>query len=154
MNGFLEKNEQQLFCECIGAIDGYLQPISKPRKKDCDGFRQAYWSGHYMSYGLNVQAVCDSNCCFLYFGVVAPGKCPDQKAFERTKLFKIVSNLLLVGQYIVVGDAVYTLTDQVLCPFVGSQWHQRESTNKDAYNYFLSQLRIRIEMTFGLLIKK
>ena len=98
-----------------------------------------------------VQAVCDNNCWFLYFGVVAPGKCPDQKAFERTKLFKIVSNLLLVGQYIVVGDAAYTLTDQVLCPFVGSQ---RESTNKDAYNYFLSQLRIRIEMTFGLLTNK
>ena len=92
-----------------------------------------------MSYGLNVQAVCNSNCCFLYFGVVAPGKCPDQKAFERTKLFQIVSNLH-PGQYI-VGDAAYTLTDQVLCPFVGSQ---RESTNKDAYNYFLSQLRIRI----------
>ena len=149
MNGFLEKSEQQLFCGCIGSIDGYLQPISKPRKKDCDGFPQAYWSGHYMSYGLNVQAVCDSNCCFLYFGVVAPGKCPDQKAFERTKLFQIVSNLR-PGQYI-VGDAAYTLTDQVLCPFVGSQ---RESTNKDAYNYFLSQLRIRIEMTFGLLTNK
>ena len=43
MNGFLEKSEQQLFRGgCIGAIDGYLQPsISKPRKKDCDGFPQA-----------------------------------------------------------------------------------------------------------------
>ena len=103
-----------------------------------------------MSYGLNVQAVCNSNCCFLDFGVVAPGKCPDQKSFERTKIFQIVSNLC-PGQYI-VGDAAYTLTDQVLCPFVGSQ---RESTNKDAYNYFLSQLRIvRIEMTFGLLTNK
>jgi hypothetical protein len=80
---------------------------------------------------------------------MAPGKFPDQKAFERTKLFQIVSNLRR-GQYI-VGDAAYTLTDQVLCPFFGSQ---RESTNKDAYNYFLSQLCIRIEMTFGLLTNK
>ena len=39
-----------------------------------------------MSYGLNVQAVCDSNYCFLYFGLVAPGKCPDQKSFERKQL--------------------------------------------------------------------
>ena len=97
-----------------------------------------------MSHALNVQAVCISNCCFLYFGVVAPGKCPDQKAFERTKLFQIVSNLR-PGQYI-VGDAAYTLTDQVLCPFCGSQ---RESTKKDAYNYFLSQLNIRIDICFG-----
>jgi hypothetical protein len=42
------------------------------------------WSGHYMSYVLNVQAICDSNCCFPYFGVVAPGKCSNQKTFERT----------------------------------------------------------------------
>ena len=89
INGFLEKSEHQLSCGCIGALDGYLQPIAKPRKNDCDGFPQAYWSEHYMSNGLNVQAVCDSNCYFLYFGVVAPGKCPDQKAFERTKLFRL-----------------------------------------------------------------
>ena len=77
--------------------------------------------------------------------VVAPGKYPDQKAFERTQLFQIVSKLC-PGQY-KVGDADYTLTDQVLCPFVGNQ---RESTNKDVYNFLLSQLFIRIEMTFGL----
>jgi len=41
MNGFLEKSEQQLFRGCIGAIDGYLQTISKLRKKDCDGFPEA-----------------------------------------------------------------------------------------------------------------
>jgi hypothetical protein len=93
MNRFLEKSEQQLFRGCICAIDGFLQTFSKPSKMDCDDFPQAYWSGHYMSYRLNFQAVCNSNCCFLYFGVVAPGKCPDQKAFERTKLFQIVSNL-------------------------------------------------------------
>ena len=32
MNGFLEKSEQQLSRGCIGAIDGYLQPVSKPKK--------------------------------------------------------------------------------------------------------------------------
>ena len=74
---------------------------------DCggDSFPQAYLSGHYMSYGLNVQAVCDSNCCFLvYFGVVAPGKCPYQKAFGRPQLFQIISNLD-PGPYI-GGDVV------------------------------------------------
>ena len=116
MNGFLEKGEEQLFRGCISAINGYIQPIAKPRKKDCDGFPQAYWSGHYLLYGTNVQAICNSNCCFQYFVVVAPGKCPDQKAFERTQLSQIVSKLC-PGQYI-VGDAAYTSTDQGLCPFL------------------------------------
>ena len=128
MNEFLERSEQQLFRGCIGAIDGYLQPISKPRKKDCDGFPQAYWSGYYNVMWIECSSCVRQQLLFpRLFGVVAPGKCPDQKAFERTKLFQIVSNLC-PGQYI-VGDAAYTLTDQVLCLFVESQ---RESTNKDA----------------------
>ena len=39
-----------------------------------------------MTYGLNVQAVCISNCCFLYFDVVAPGKFPDQKGLGDLQL--------------------------------------------------------------------
>ena len=27
------------------------------KQRDCDGFSQAYWSVHYISYALNVQAV-------------------------------------------------------------------------------------------------
>ena len=124
MNGFLGKSEQQLSRGCIGAIeDGYLQPIAKQRKKIVmASLKHSIVLGlKCMSYGLNVQAVCDSNCCFPYFGVVAPGKCPDQKAFERTKVFQIVSNLCPRQYILVVGDAAYTLTDQVLCPLFGSQ---------------------------------
>ena len=89
---------------------------------------------------LDVQAVCDSNwaCFSLYFGVFAPGKCPDQKAFERTQLFQNKSNLPS-GKYI-VGYPAYTLTDQALRPFVGSQ---RKSSKNDAYNYSLSQIHLR-----------
>ena len=53
---------------------------------------------------------------------------------------------LPLGAYI-VGDAAYTLTEKCLTPFSGSQ--QADPT-KDAYILFLSQVRIRIEMAFGL----
>jgi hypothetical protein len=48
-----------------------------------------------MQYGLNVRAFYDSDCRFLYFGVMAAGKFPDQKAFlfERTKLLLTIFNL-------------------------------------------------------------
>ena len=45
----------------------------------------------------------------------------------------------------------FTLSDVMLVPFVGSQ---RDDQTQDAYNFFLSQLRIRIEMAFGLLQTK
>jgi hypothetical protein len=47
----------------------------------------------------------------------------------RLEMTKIYPTLLCCpGQYILVDDAAYTLTDQLLCPFVRGQ---RESTNKD-----------------------
>ena len=57
---------------------------------------------------------------------------------------------LPLGAYI-VGDAAYTLTDKYLTPFTGSQ---RSDPTKDACNFYLSQVRIRIEMAFGLLTTK
>jgi DDE superfamily endonuclease len=52
-----------------------------------------------------------------------------------------------LGSY-VVDDAAYTLSDKCITPFIGSQWL---NPTKDAYNYVLSQVWIRIEMAFGLL---
>ena len=54
---------------------------------------------------------------------------------------------LPLGAYI-VGNSAYTLSDKCLTPFTGSQ---RSDPTKDAYNIFLSQVRIRIEMAFGSL---
>lgn len=36
-----------------------------------------------MTYGINVQ---DNESRFIFFGVVAPEKCSDQVAFERTSI--------------------------------------------------------------------
>ena len=51
----------------------------------------------------------------------------------------------------VVGDNAYTPTEHVLVPFSGSE---KDDPSKDAYNFHLSQLRIRIEMTFGRFVSK
>ena len=70
-------------------------------------------------------------------------------AIERTNLLDVLEGLP-PGVFL-VGDAAYTLQDRVLVPFTGSQ---RDQKHKDAFNFFLSQLRIRIEMAFGLLTNK
>jgi hypothetical protein len=98
---------------------------------------------------IHIQAICDSDCCFTFFGVIAPGKASDQVAFERTSIHEQIMALPM-GKYL-VGDAAYQVSNVVLAPFTGSQ---REDPGKDAFNFFLSQLRIRIEMAFGLLQTK
>jgi DDE superfamily endonuclease len=98
---------------------------------------------------LNIQAVCEVNTCFIFFSVAAPGKSSDQAALEKTSLHSIKFKLPL-GLYI-IGDAAYSVSDQMLVPFTGPNC---QNPNKDAYNYFLSQMQIQIEMSFGILTNK
>ena len=58
---------------------------------------------------------------------------------------------LPIGKYI-VGDNAYICTESLLTPYAGAE--QRNESVKDTYNFYLSQLRIRIEMSFGLLTNK
>jgi hypothetical protein len=46
----------------------------------------------------------------------------------------------------VVADNAYILSEHMLIPFSGLLWHMPEHSS---YNYFLSQLRIRVEQAFG-----
>ena len=73
-SGFTSKSFKGIFNGCVGAIDGFFQETTCPTKKESGGNVTSFFSGHYESYGLNCQAVCDSNLKFIFFGVVAPGK--------------------------------------------------------------------------------
>lgn len=92
----------------VGAIDGWLACIEKPTISNATD----YYSGHYQCFGLNIQAVCDSNLRFIYFSVAAPGRTNDSRVFGRLeKLRKWLDNL--PPEYFVVSDNAYTLTDNL-----------------------------------------
>jgi hypothetical protein len=55
---------------------------------------------------------------------------------------------LPIGTF-VVGDNTYVCRDTLLIPFSGIQQHEEGNSN---YNFLLSQLQIRIEMVFGMLV--
>jgi len=98
---------------------------------------------------LNVQAIADANCRFLTFAVAGPGSMDDQTAFENTGAYNAVVSLPL-GCYILC-DAAYIASDQLLTIFHGAD---RLNEDNDNFNYFASQLRIRIEMAFGLMVTR
>jgi hypothetical protein len=128
---------------CVACVDGLLVPIQVPSKKET-GNVLAYFSGHYNTYGINVQAACDSRCRFLYVAIAAPGRSSDVVALQKTSLSQLIDSLPL-GRY-VIGDNAYVCNEHMLTPFPGVQ---RLQPRNDSYNFYLSQLRIRIEMTFG-----
>lgn len=131
----------------VGAIDGWLPRTKRPAGVDNPA---DYFSGHYQCYGLNVQAMCDPDLLFLYVAIAAPGKVNDIRAFGRcTDLLQWLEDL--PHEYFIGGDNAYPLSRRVLIPFSGGQVHNE--TNR-TYNFYLSQLRIRIEMAFGVLTQK
>jgi hypothetical protein len=48
-----------IFKGVVGAIDGWLVTINKPKESEVDNVGDCF-SGHYQCYGLNVLAICDS----------------------------------------------------------------------------------------------
>jgi hypothetical protein len=146
---FKSRSLNQLMRGCVGCIDGYLAVTVRPSMADSEHNPGAFRSGHYSVYGLNVQAMCDYRSRFTFFAVAAPGKCANQVAFERTSLPALME-ALPIGKYL-VGDAAYSVGEKMLVPFSGSQ---RNNANNDGYIFCLSQLRIRIEMAFGLMSNK
>ncbi|ETO77568.1 hypothetical protein F444_07251 [Phytophthora nicotianae P1976] len=99
---------------CVGAVDGWLCPIRVPQKKEVSRVR-SFFSGHYQRYGVNVQACCYHLSRFTAVTCSSPGGTGDAVAFLKWRLSAIVKDLTK-GLYI-VGDNVYTNTNQLLTPF-------------------------------------
>jgi hypothetical protein len=133
---------------CVGALDGWLCRIKVPLGKDTSNIR-AYFSGHYQCYGVNVQAACDSRCRFTYLSCRSPGGTGDSRAFYGAALSNFLQEI--PRGFYVVGDAAYTLSSSLLVPYTGGD---KRNKHNDVFNFHLSQLRIKIEQAFGLLVNK
>ena len=133
---------------CVGALDGWLCCIKQPSVGETDNVK-SFYSGHYSTMGLNVQACCDIDCKFTYVSLECPGGANDLMAFYQSNLPELLKKLP-AGKYI-VGDNAYVCSNTLLTPYSGKN---KQDVDKDAFNFYLSQMRIRIEQAFGLLTNK
>ena len=98
-----------------------------------------------MAYSLNIQAMCDPDLVCMYVAVAGPGKINDSRAFScctgLIEWFETLPDWCFVS-----ADNAYPPTRKMLVPHNAtellSEYHR-------TYNFYLSQLRIRIEMAFG-----
>ena len=94
--------------------------------------------------------MCDPDLLFMYAAVAAPGETNDCCAFTYcTALVEWLK--LLSDDYFIPTDNAYGLSCTLMLPFSGSEI--LDEVNR-TYNFYLSRLRIRIEMAFGLLTTK
>ena len=77
------------------------------------------------------------------------GKTNDCKAYAGSRISELVESL--PEGFFVIGDNAYINTDHMLVPYPGrNEWKSKE----DTFNFFASQLRVRIENAFALLVRR
>ena len=145
------------FSTVIGAIDGILIWILKPTAKQCKDLGIAN-DGQFRchrkdKYGLNMQAICDHKLRFIWFDIRWPGASSDFMAWVTSKLCidleKNGTTKILLKGMTLVGDNAYVKTKYMATPLKGMQ-----HSYNDAYNFYLSQLRITIERAFGVFVHR
>lgn len=146
--GFRQISFRGCIDNCVAVVDGYLVEIITPSKKEAGNVR-SYFSGHYQCYGVNVQAACDHLCRFVFIGVAGPGVMGDRDGIQECGLYAMIERLGCL--FTVIGDCAYKATEHMAPIYAGEY---RKDTKYDAYNFYASQLRIRIEMAFGMMAKK
>jgi DDE superfamily endonuclease len=118
----------------VAVVDGYHLKIKIPAKLAIANTRSCF-SGHYQSYGLNVQAACDHQCRFVCIGVAGTTNMGDRDAVNEIALGRLIESL--PGKFCVIGDCAYTVTEHLVPIFRGDLARLEIHDN---FNFFASQL--------------
>jgi hypothetical protein len=135
-----------ILSKCIGAIDGIIIKTRSPTNAETVRVTDFY-SGHKKTVGLNVQAVCDARKRIIFLSVLCPGKTNDLVAYESSSISTLIE--ALPEGYYGIGDNAYVNSHHLLVPFPGKLSH---ADPRDAFNFYLFQLQVRVENCFALLV--
>ena len=122
---------------------------NKPSAEDCSNVGCSpgkFFCGRNKKFGLNCQAVCDVRGRFLDISIMYPGSTSNCLSFQAMSLFHQLEQGILAPGLCLFGDNAYLNSTYMATPYAVTS-----SGTKDAYNFYHSQLRIRIECAFGML---
>jgi len=80
---------------------------------------------------------------FVYAALAAPGGENDNAALRKTKFSQKVRKLP-IGKFVIFNN-VYVFSETLIAPF---SVDEEDEPMKDAFNFYLSQVRIHIDQTF------
>lgn len=139
--GFLQRSGAG-FDQVVGAVDGMLVWTEMPSKKSCKKMNCGQTTFHCVrkdKYGIILLAMCDHKARFRWVDLLAPGRSSDYMAWIKSGLPAILD-----------ADNAFVKKMYMAVPVPGSGL----DPVKDAYNFYLSQLRIVIECAFGIFIHR
>ena len=94
--------------------------------------------------------MCDSDRKFLFASIEMSGPTHDSVAWKHTSLCKKLDQGLLEAKYWIAADNAYSASQYLVTPFAGTRLPQPQ----DTFNFYLSNMRILIECTFGLFVAR
>jgi hypothetical protein len=136
-----------IYIGCFGALDGLALKIKRPTVTEGLPNPGAYYCRKGF-YALNCQAICDVKKRILWISSRHIGSCHDSRAFTDTRLYALLlerKEWLKDRGFFIAGDSAYNMESFLLVPY-GEAGPQSE---EDAYNFWQSNSRIRIECCFG-----
>jgi hypothetical protein len=144
------------FDKIVLTVDGMLVWTTQPSKQDCGDLKIGVRSFHCFrkdKFGVLLMAGCDHKCRFRWADVKHPGITSDYTAWVTSKLGIDLQNPdqdIILADHTIVGDGAFIETDYMAIPIPGKSLPQYQ----DAYNFYLSQVRITIERAFGILVHR
>lgn len=142
------------FPNCCGAVDGTHFPVELPR-----GERSVDYYDYKHNVFVSMQAIVDSNCCFLDVCYGWPGSIQDSRLMRNSGFYSgvVYTKEKLVGpvhtctngqqlrEYL-LANAGYPLYVLLIVPFA-----RGISVQHDVYNHKHSFTRMAVECSFGRL---
>ncbi|XRB25627.1 hypothetical protein RI054_45g154850 [Pseudoscourfieldia marina] len=106
---------------CVGALDGIVFKMKKPRRRDIGQGNVEENVGNYWCrkgfYGVAMQAIVDAKLRFLWLGGFAAGCTNDVHAFGMTQLAEALQKGILPAGFWLAGDEAYVCTDSLIVPY-------------------------------------
>ena len=107
---FSSISTNHVMTECVAVLNSYHMAIATPLKKEVHNVK-SYFSGHYQTYGINIQAACNHNCHFLFIGGGWAWHNGDREAVKESGLSELEK---LPGLLYCIGDCAYIPTEHLI----------------------------------------
>jgi|EP00979_Chaetoceros_neogracilis_P009196 hypothetical protein len=142
------RHSNGLFVGAIGALDGWLVKIGKPRRRSDKVQNPGSYFSRKGFFAVNVQVIVDKKKRVWYRAVQCRGAEHDSTAFKHSSIYKLLQEKwkgLLKKGYYIIGDSAYALRSYLMTPFDNAM----HGTDECNFNFFHSSSRITVECAFG-----
>lgn len=144
---------QKHFSGTVAAGDGCAFRIKKPHSTEVDGDVQSSYTRKY-SWAYGFILFCDGNLNIMSVEATHVASTNDAGMYASSDIHRAICEEHRLSEWAhVVLDEAFGCTDQELVAWSQPR-NSRLSTEKDAFNYYLSAQRQSVERVFGVMVNR